>query len=165
MLSASVSITFLASNTLIGAVVVLLIEALLRINLTVPLSVVLTIIFPSVTFPDITYVPALVIVTVEPIWLPSVICEADESSHDDTLSSSSNSIDKSESALEASSSSDTMLWLSVVVLLLWVLEQPVNTAPINIAAIVAYNNLFFTIWVISFVVYAIIIMANSGLNM
>ena len=66
------------------------------------------------------------IVTVEPdistdelselIWLPSVICEADESSHDDTLSSSSNSIDKSESALEASSSSDTMLWLSVVVL-------------------------------------------------
>ena len=66
MLSASVSITFLASNTLIGAVVVLLIEALLRINLTVPLSVVLTIIFPSVTFPDITYVPALVIVTVEP---------------------------------------------------------------------------------------------------
>ena len=105
MLSASVSITFLASNTLIGAVVVLLIEALLRINLTVPLSVALTIIFPSVTFPDITYVPALVIVTVEPdistdelselIWLPSVICEADESSHDDTLSSSSNSIDKS----------------------------------------------------------------------
>ena len=103
-------------------------QALLRINLTVPLSVVLTIIFPSVTFPDITYVPALVIVTVEPdistdelselIWLPSVICEADESSHDDTLSSSSNSIDKSESALEASSSSDTMLWLSVVVLLL-----------------------------------------------
>ena len=96
MLSASVSITFLAFNTLIGAVVVLLIEALLRINLTVPLSVVLTIIFPSVTFPDITYVPALVIVTVEPdistdelselIWLPSVICEADESSHDDTLS-------------------------------------------------------------------------------
>ena len=155
MLSASVSITFLASNTLIGAVVVLLIEALLRINLTVPLSVVLTIIFPSVTFPDITYVPALVIVTVEPdistdelselIWLPSVICEAVESSHDDTLSSSSNSIDKSESALEASSSSDTMLWLSVVVLLLSVLEQPVNTAPINIAAIVAYNNLFFTI--------------------
>ena len=79
------------------------------------------------------------IVTVEPdistdelselICLPSVICEADESSMMTPYLHHLIRLIKSESALEARFSSDTMLWLSVVVLFIMSIRTACKYSP------------------------------------
>ena len=106
--SANVTTTFLASSTINGAVVLLVIFTPFNISLTVPLPDTLTSMQPSVKVPDKTYVPASVIVTLLfstaaplPLILADVCVNSifvhSDSFHDVLISSSSSSIEISES--------------------------------------------------------------------